>query len=111
MDRIKRQRRHIRIRARIHGTAARPRVSVQRSNRYVAAQLIDDEKSATLGAVHGKEFPKAAKLEQATLVGQALAEVAKAAGITAVVFDRSGYQYHGRIKAVAEALRQGGLAL
>ena len=110
MDRLKRQRRQQRIRARITGTNERPRVSVYRSNRYVTAQLVDDTKGVTLGAVHGKEFAKATKLEQAKLVGQALAEIAKAAGITAVVFDRSGYHYHGRVKAVAEALRQHGLS-
>jgi len=109
MNRLQRQRRKLRIRATLHGTAARPRVSIYRSNRFVTAALIDDESGHTLGAVHGKQFAGKPKLEQAALVGEALAEVAKAAGITAVVFDRSGYQYHGRVKAVAEALRKGGL--
>jgi large subunit ribosomal protein L18 len=109
MDRLKRQRRKVRIRATLRGSAARPRVSVYRSNRYVSVALIDDETGNTLGSVHGKQFSGKPKMEQATLVGQALAEVAKASGVTAVVFDRGGYQYHGRVKAVAEALRQGGL--
>lgn len=111
MDRIKRQRRQARIRATLSGTATRPRVSVYRSNRYVSVQLIDDTSGTTLGAVHGKQFTGVTKLEQAKLVGETAAEVAKAAGISAVVFDRSGYQYHGRIKAVAESLRQGGLSM
>lgn len=111
MDRLKRQRRQKRIRATLHGTAARPRVSVYRSNRYVTAALIDDGQGITVSAVHGKQFDKVTKLEQAKLVGRALAEMAKNAGITAVVFDRSGYQYHGRVKAIAESLRHGGLSL
>lgn len=111
MDRIKRQRRQHRIRARVHGTGQRPRISVYRSNHYVWVQLIDDETGRTLAAVHGKQFKGVPKLEQAKQVGQAMAEMAKAAGVTAVVFDRSGYLYHGRIKAVAESLRQGGLSV
>lgn len=111
MDRIQRQRRQQRIRARVSGTAKRPRVAVYRSNHYVWVQLIDDVSGRTLAAVHGKEFPDITKVEQAKQVGQALAEVAKAAGITTVVFDRSGYRYHGRIKALAESLRSSGLAV
>jgi large subunit ribosomal protein L18 len=111
MDRIKRQRRQHRIRARLRGTAERPRISVYRSNHYVWVQLIDDEAGRTLAAVHGKQFAGVPKLEQAKRVGIALAAVARAAGVTAVVFDRSGYLYHGRVKAVADSLRQGGLSV
>ncbi len=111
MDRLKRQRRKIRIRATLHGTAQRPRVSIYRSNRFVTAALVDDDSGNTLGAVHGKQFADKSKVEQATMVGQALAEVAKSVGITVVVFDRGGYEYHGRVKAIAEALRQGGLTM
>lgn len=111
MDRQRRQRRQQRIRARVVGYSTRPRVSVYRSNRYVWAQLVDDQTGRTLGFAHGKSFAKVAKLEQATRVGAALAEAARAAGISAVVFDRSGYRYHGRIKALAEALRANGLSV
>src|SRR3989344_5494501 len=111
MDRVLRQRRQQRIRARVSGTAERPRVSIFRSNNYVWVQLIDDTTGTTLGAVHGKAFAGVDKIAQAKQLGEALAAVAKEKGVQAVVFDRSGYQYHGRIKAIAEALREAGLAV
>ena len=108
--RLKRRRR---VRAKITGTAERPRISVFRSNRGVFAQLIDDERGHTLAAVsHTEAELKDLKpLEQASKAGQLLAERAKAAGVERAVFDRGGYQYHGRIKAFAEGVREGGLAV
>ncbi|HCR52159.1 TPA: 50S ribosomal protein L18 [Candidatus Kaiserbacteria bacterium] len=103
-----RMRRHARVRARIKGTEARPRLAVFRSNRFVSAQLIDDAKGTTLVNAHGREF-KGPQSVQAASVGAAIAKRAKAAGITAVVFDRGGYRYGGQVKALAEAAREGGL--
>jgi large subunit ribosomal protein L18 len=108
--RLKRRRR---VRAKIRGTAARPRISVFRSNRGIMAQLIDDETGRTLAAVQWTE-PDLRDLkctEQASKAGQLLAERAKAAGIERAVFDRGGYQYHGRVKAFAEGVREGGVAV
>lgn len=104
-----RQRRRIRIRARLSGTAARPRVTVYRSARFVEVQLVDDEQGKTLMSLHGKNVKAANKIAQALEAGKQLALKAKAAGITTVVFDRSGYKYHGRVKAVVEGLRASGL--
>jgi large subunit ribosomal protein L18 len=107
-----RLRRRRRVRARIVGTAERPRLSVYRSNRGVFAQLIDDGKGHTLAAVNWIE-PELRKLsagEQAKRAGELLAERAKAAGVKTCVFDRGGYQYHGRVKALAEGAREGGLS-
>src|SRR5689334_11738727 len=106
--RLKRRRR---VRAKVHGTAERPRISVFRSNRGVFAQLIDDDAGRTLAAVNWTEsdLRSLKPLEQATQAGKLLAERAKAAGVDAVVFDRGGYQYHGRVKALAEGAREGGL--
>ncbi|RUT79462.1 50S ribosomal protein L18 [Ancylomarina longa] len=102
-----------RIRKSISGTAERPRMSVFRSNKQISVQLIDDISGKTLVAttslVKDITEKKVTKLEQAELVGQAIAEKAKAAGITGVVFDRNGYLYHGRIKSLADAARKGGL--
>ena len=106
-----RLRRRRRVRARITGTASRPRLSVYRSNRGVFAQLIDDGKGHTLAAVNWIE-PELRKLtasEQAKRAGELLAERAKAAGVETCVFDRGGYQYHGRVQALAEGAREGGL--
>ncbi len=106
-----RLRRRRRVRARVTGTAARPRLSVYRSNRGVFAQLIDDGKGHTVAAVNWIE-PELRKLtasEQAKRAGELLAERAKAAGVETCVFDRGGYQYHGRVKALAEGAREGGL--
>lgn len=103
-----RQRRHARIRATVSGTAARPRLAVFRSNRFVSVQLIDDEKGHTIASAHGREFP-GAQSKQAAAVGSAIAERAKAAGVTAVVFDRGGYAYAAQVRALADAARAGGL--
>jgi large subunit ribosomal protein L18 len=106
-----RLRRRRRVRARITGTAARPRLSVYRSNRGVFAQLIDDGKGHTMAAVNWIE-PELRKLTasaQAKRAGELLAERAKKAGVETCVFDRGGYQYHGRVQALAEGAREGGL--
>jgi large subunit ribosomal protein L18 len=107
----RRLRRRRRVRAKVHGTAERPRISVFRSNRGVFVQLIDDESGRTLAAVNWTE-PELRKLDrmaQAQRIGALLAERAKAAGVDSAVFDRGGYQYHGRVKALAEGAREGGL--
>jgi large subunit ribosomal protein L18 len=108
--RLKRRRR---VRAKVRGTAARPRISVFRSNRGLFAQLIDDERGHTLASVQWTESDLRGlkPLEQATQAGKTLAERAKAAGIDRAVFDRGGYQYHGRVKAFAEGVREGGVAV
>jgi large subunit ribosomal protein L18 len=106
-----RLRRRRRVRARIVGSAERPRLSVYRSNRGVFAQLVDDAKGATVAAVNWTE-PELRKLSasaQAKRAGELLAERGKKAGVEACVFDRGGYQYHGRVKALAEGAREGGL--
>jgi len=106
-----RLRRRRRVRARVIGSAARPRLSVYRSNRGIFAQLIDDGKGQTVAAVNWIE-PELRKLtasEQAKRAGELLAERAKAAGVETCVFDRGGYQYHGRVKALADGAREGGL--
>lgn len=108
--RLKRRRR---VRAKVIGTAARPRISVFRSNRGISAQLIDDEAGRTLASVQWTEgdLRGLKPMEQCAKAGQLLAERAKAAGIERAVFDRGGYQYHGRVKAFAEGVREGGLAV
>ena len=107
----KRLRRRRRVRAKVRGTAERPRLSVFRSNRGVFAQLIDDGRGHTVAAVNWIE-PELRKLsagDQAKKAGELLAERAKAAGIESCVFDRGGYQFHGRVRALAEGAREGGL--
>jgi large subunit ribosomal protein L18 len=108
--RLKRQRR---VRAKVSGTAERPRISVRRTNRGIFAQVIDDTRGHTLVSVSWTEPDlrdlKAA--DQAAAAGKVLAERAKSAGIEVAVFDRGGYQYHGRVKAFAEGVREGGLQL
>lgn len=102
----------MRIRNAIKGTAERPRLSVFRSNRYIYAQLIDDRAGETLAHASSHESAveiKGNKTEQSAKVGQLLAERAKAKGIETVVFDRAGYLYHGRVKALADGAREGGL--
>ena len=108
----KRLKRRRRVRAKVSGTAARPRISVFRSNRGIAAQLIDDEARKTIASVTWTEgdLRTLTGAEQANRAGALLAERAKAAGVDAVVFDRGGYQYHGRVKALAEGAREGGLS-
>lgn len=103
-----RKRRHARVRSLVKGTAERPRLAVFRSNRFVSAQMIDDNAGKTLAASHGREF-KGAQSAQAVAVGAAIAKKANAAGITMAVFDRGGYRYAGQVKALAEAAREGGL--
>lgn len=102
MDQKLRQQRRRRIRARIRGTSTRPRASVHRSLKYISVQLIDDEAQKTLAAARGA-------LNAAQAVGAKLAVLAKKAGVQAVAFDRGGYQYHGRLKSLAEGMREGGL--
>jgi len=108
----RRLRRRRRVRAKVHGSAERPRISVFRSNRGILAQLIDDDAGRTLAAVTWTEadLRSLKPMEQANQVGKLLAERAKAAGVETAVFDRGGYQYHGRVKALAEGAREGGLA-
>jgi large subunit ribosomal protein L18 len=106
-----RERRHRRVRGKVRGTAERPRLAVFRSNRGIEAQLIDDLESKTLAAaswLHLKSF-SGSKTEQATQVGKLLAQNAKKAGVERAVFDRGGYLYHGRVKALADGAREGGL--
>lgn len=103
-----RDRRHARVRATIKGTTERPRLAVYRSNRFVSAQLIDDTVGKTIAAAHGRDF-KGSQSVQAKEVGTAMAEKAKALGITAIVFDRAGYRYAGQVKTLADAAREGGL--
>ena len=106
-----RLRRRRRVRSKVRGTAERPRLSVFRSNRGISAQLIDDVEGKTLAAVNWTESDlKGLKsMDQAKRVGELIAERGKAAGIEAVIFDRGGYQYHGRVAALAEGAREGGL--
>jgi large subunit ribosomal protein L18 len=105
-----RERRHRRVRSKIAGTAERPRLVVFRSNRGISAQLVDDGAGRTLAAASWKAVPTSgSKTEQASEVGKALAAAARKAGIEACVFDRAGYLYHGRVKALAEGAREGGL--
>jgi large subunit ribosomal protein L18 len=108
----RRLRRRRRVRAKVRGTAQRPRISVFRSNRGINAQLIDDDAGRTLAAVAWTEddLKGLSRMEQASQAGQALAQRAKEAGIERAVFDRGGYRYHGRVKALAESAREGGLA-
>ncbi len=100
-----------RVRAKVHGTAQRPRISVFRSNRGIFAQLIDDESGRTVAAVNWTEteLRSLTGADQARRAGALLAQRAQAAGIEAAVFDRGGYQYHGRVKALAEGAREAGL--
>jgi large subunit ribosomal protein L18 len=108
-----RERRHRRVRGKVRGSAGRPRLMVFRSNRGVFAQLVDDDAGRTIAGVGWTNLPKSFsgdKQEQAREVGKRLAEAAKSAGIDTVVFDRGGYLYHGRVKALAEGAREGGLS-
>jgi large subunit ribosomal protein L18 len=107
-----RVRRHKRVRKNVQGTAERPRLVVFRSNRGIEAQLVDDIAGNTVAAassLHLKKTFKGNKRDQAAEVGKALATAAKSAGVETAVFDRAGYLYHGRVKALADAAREGGL--
>ena len=108
-----RQRRHRRVRAKVRGNAERPRICVFRSNRGISAQLIDDDRGHTVAAATWTEDDLKAlpRMEQAQKVGARLAERAKAAGVERAVFDRGGYRYHGRVKALAESAREAGLTV
>jgi large subunit ribosomal protein L18 len=107
----KRDRRHARVRAKVLGTVERPRLSIFRSNKFIYAQIIDDEAGKTLVSASDMELKgkKKGKIESSKTVGMELAKKAKAGNITKVVFDRGGYLYAGRVKAVAEGAREGGL--
>ena len=107
-------RRHRRVRKRVHGTAARPRLAVYRSNKHISVQVIDDDAGVTLAAASTveasqREAGTGGSVAAATRIGELIAERAKAAGVTHVVFDRGGFAYHGRVAAIAEAARNGGL--
>jgi large subunit ribosomal protein L18 len=107
-----RERRHRRVRGKVAGSAERPRLMVFRSNRGIFAQLVDDSSGKTLAGASWVTLPKSFKgdkTEQAKEVGKAIADAAKKAGVESVVFDRGGYLYHGRVKALAEGAREGGL--
>ena len=110
-----RQRRHRRVRAKVFGTVERPRLNVFRSARHIYAQVIDDRaghtlvSASTLDAEVAKEVEGKPKAEQAAPVGKLVAERAKKAGVEQVIFDRGGFQYHGRVQALADAAREGGL--
>ena len=110
---IARQARHNRVRAVVEGTSARPRLAVYRSNKNIAAQIIDDDKQITLVAASsnekGNRIAEGGNIKGAALVGELIAKRALEAGITQVVFDRGGYLYHGRVKALADAAREAGL--
>lgn len=112
---VSRKRRHIRVRRRIHGTPERPRLNIFRSHSEIYAQVIDDEKGHTLVSASSIDHDLRAdmagkkKIEQAKIVGKSVAERAREKGITVVVFDRGGYRYFGRIKALADGAREGGL--
>jgi len=96
------------IRKKIKGTAQKPRLSIFRSNKHISCQLIDDVNGVTLGSANSKDA-KGSGSELATAVGKSIADVAKSKSIDSVVFDRGGYLFHGRVKALAEAAREGGL--
>ena len=108
-----RYRRHLRVRKKVRGTAARPRLVVFRSAKHIYAQLVDDDKGVTLVGLSdlsdGLQVERKGKVGKGLALGQLVAAKAKAQGITAVVFDRAGYRFHGRVKAVADGARKGGL--
>ncbi len=106
---IKRQRIHVRIRAKIIGTALRPRLSVFKSTKHMYAQLIDDDKAKVLAQVSDLKMKKGKKVDHSIEIGKLIAKEALAKKIEKVVFDRGGFVYHGRIKAVADGAREGGL--
>jgi large subunit ribosomal protein L18 len=104
-----RKRRHVKIRAKISGTAARPRLVVMRSLNGISVQLVDDDAGKTLASASDMKVKKGNKTEKATEVGKSIAEKATALKIDTCVFDRNGYKYHGRVKSVADAAREAGL--
>jgi len=106
-----RVRRHVRVRKKVSGTGQRPRLAVYRSNRHIYAQLVDDGTARTLASASDTGISDGDKSARAKQVGKTLAERAKAAGVERVVFDRGGRLYHGRVKALAEGAREGGLEI
>ncbi len=104
-----RYRRHLRVRKKVTGTAERPRLVVFRSLKHISAQLVDDVARRTIATVTSTTLESGKKTDKSTEVGKRIAAKAKDAGITKVVFDRAGYKYHGRVKAVADGAREGGL--
>ena len=106
---MKRERRRGRIRSRVNGSAARPRLSVFKSNRYLSVQIIDDTAGKTIAAASTKSLKGKTPLEKASALGKSIAELARKQSVSKVVFDRGGYLYTGRIKAVADGAREGGL--
>ncbi len=104
-----RRRRHLRVRKKVSGTAERPRLVVFRSDKHIYAQLVDDDAGRTIATVSSVKIGEGKKSEKAAQVGKQVAVVAKDKGFTRVVFDRGGYKYHGRVKAVADGAREGGL--
>jgi large subunit ribosomal protein L18 len=104
-----RYRRHLRVRKKVTGTAERPRLVIFRSLKHISAQLVDDVARRTIATVTSTTIDGGKKTEKSTEVGKLIAAKAKDAGITKVVFDRAGYKYHGRVKAVADGAREGGL--
>jgi large subunit ribosomal protein L18 len=106
-----RVRRHARVRKKVSGTEQRPRLAVYRSNRHIYAQLVDDASARTLASASDAGLSDGDKSARAKQVGKALAEKAKAAGVERVVFDRGGRLYHGRVKALADGAREGGLEI
>jgi len=117
IKRENRIKRHRRVRAKIRGTSERPRVAVFKSNQYVYAQVIDDETGKTLvsvsnyGGKKSKTKTKSKKSEEAAKVGEALAEKMKGIGVVEAVFDRGGFKFHGRVKALADGLKKGGIKI
>lgn len=111
IKRANRIRRHARIRAKISGTAERPRVAVFKGHKHVYAQAIDDTSSKTLAAVNTAQIKKGAKTARASAAGKKLAELLTEKGIKAAVFDVGGFRYHGRVQAIAEGLREGGIKM
>lgn len=104
-----RHRRHLRVRKKVAGTQERPRLVIFRSLKHITAQIVDDVAGRTLMTVTSTQIESGKKTEKSTEVGKRIAARAKEAGITKVVFDRAGYKYHGRVKAVADGAREGGL--
>jgi large subunit ribosomal protein L18 len=104
-----RYRRHLRVRKKVAGTAERPRLVIFRSLKHITAQIVDDTTGRTMMTISSTSIERGKKTEKSTEVGKRIAARAKDAGITKVVFDRAGYKYHGRVKAVADGAREGGL--
>ena len=111
IKRSNRIRRHARIRAKISGTAERPRVAVFKANQHAYVQAINDVTSTTVAAINDAKIKKGTKTERAAAAGKALAELLIKQGIKAVVFDVGGFKYHGRVKAIADGLREGGITV